>query len=404
MVLTKRKKPLCLLIYLFLTVPLFAENLGEAITNGKPYLDLRYRYEFVNQDGYDKNAHANTIRLRLGYTTGKFFGFDIHVDLEAVQILGADNFNSTDNGKTEYPVVADPEDTELNQAFLRYTGISDTVFKLGRQRIKLDNDRFIGNVGWRQNEQTFDAFRVHNTSIPNTTLTFVYLANVNRIFGEHHSTRANIDLEAPVFHLNYKFSFGGLSAYAYLFDNKDTPNASHQNYGLRFTGDYSVSPVVDLLYTLELTKQDKYKDGVDTIDVSYSLLELGCLWKGFTVKLGYERLGGNGDYGFQTPFATLHAFNGWTDRFLATPKDGLVDGYLALSYKLSISERPLTLRAIYHDFGSDKNSIDYGTEWNLLALTTLWTNFDVLLKYANYKAKDWASDTTKFWTAIQYRF
>ena len=69
-----------------------------------------------------------------------------------------------------YPVVADPESYEINRLQLTNTSIIDTTITLGRQRIVLDDHRFVGNVGWRQNEQTFDALRVVNKHIPNLTI------------------------------------------------------------------------------------------------------------------------------------------------------------------------------------------------------------------------------------------
>lgn len=232
-------KKLCnviVILLLFTETVVMADDIGDALTKGKTSLDLRYRFESAYQDGKEKNAAASTFRLRLGYTTGKFYGFNLHVDMETIQAIGGENYDSTDNGKVEYPIVPDPADTELNQLFLAYTGVPNTVFKLGRQRIKIDNDRFIGNVGWRQNEQTYDAFQIINTSISNLTVTLACITNVNRIFGEHHSTLSDINMNTGILNFRYDFLLGGLSAYGYFLDNKDNPASSHRTLGLRFIG------------------------------------------------------------------------------------------------------------------------------------------------------------------------
>jgi len=398
---------LSLLIVIFIlsgATLVLADNFKEAITEGKVSVDLRYRYELVNQDGIDKNANASTLRLRLGYTTKSFYGFAFHLDLETIHVVGPERYNSTDNGKTEYPVVADPEDTKLNQAYLWYTGIEDNIFKLGRQRIKLDNDRFIGNVGWRHNEQTYDAFRFINSNITNMTFNLIYITQVNRIFGEHHSSLSKIDLNGFVFNMNYGFSIGKLIGYVHFFDFRNSPQRSHQNYGLRFTGDYSVSEDVDILYTGEYASQHDYKDGANIINASYLLLEGGCKWMSLTAKAGFERLGGDGQYGFQTPFATLHAFNGWTDKFLSTPATGLRDLYFLLSYPFEIMERRLTLLGAFHKFSSDHDSLDYGTEFDLMAKYSVCKGGSVLLKFAKYNANEFATNTTKFWVSFDYKF
>jgi hypothetical protein len=398
---------LCKVITVFLllvVIPAAADDIGDALTRGKTDLDFRYRFESVSQDGKDKNAAASTLRLRLGYTTGKFYGFSLHADMETIQVIGPENYNSTDNGKIEYPVVADPKDTELNQAFIAYDGIPDTILKLGRQRIKLDNDRFIGNVGWRQNEQTYDAFQAVNTSLANFTVTLACITNVNRIFGEHHSTRSDIDMNAGILHFRYDFSFGSISAYGYFLDNKDVPTSSHKSIGLRFTGGYGLSESTRALYTLEYAFQNEFNDGSDLIGSSYHLIELGLAWKDLTVKGGYEVLGSDGSIGFATPLATLHAFNGWADVFLATHLNGLRDLYFLVDYKLDINGKPLALKGVYHKFDSDHENISYGSELDIQLLFTAAKNFQLLLKYAGYAADEFAADITKLWAGFQYKF
>lgn len=389
---------------LFTATVVMADDIGDALTKGKTSLDLRYRFESVSQNGKEKNAAASTFRLRLGYTTGNFYGFNLHVDMETIQAIGGENYDSTDNSKVEYPIVADAADTELNQLFLAYTGVPNTVFKLGRQRIKIDNDRFIGNVGWRQNEQTYDAFQIINTSVSNLTVTLAYITNVNRVFGEHHSTLSDINMNTGILNFRYEFLLGGLSAYGYFLDNKDNPASSHRTLGLRFAGSHGFSGSTKAVYTLEHAVQDEYKDGVDLIGASYYLVELGLVWNSLTVKGGYEVLGSDGIIGFATPLATLHAFNGWADKFLSTPSEGLIDLYFQLDYKLKVRGKPIVVRVVYHDFDSDNASISYGNEIDFQLLSTLSKNCSLILKYAGYSADEFASDTTKFWAGFQYRF
>jgi len=395
---------LILAFVVFLTVPGLTDTLGDALSKGKVSVDLRYRFELVDIDEFDKSAKASTLRFRLGYTTKEFFGFSIHADLETIQVVGIERYNSTDNGRTDYPVVADPPDSELNQAYLDFTGLDYTLFRLGRQRIKLDNERFIGNVGWRQNEQTFDAFTVSNTSFVNTILTFHYIRNVNRVFGEHHSTLGNTRLNGYVFHGKYTFSLGSAIAYVHFYDYVHEPKKSHQNYGLSFDGGYDLSQSTRLLYRAEFATQHDLNEGAVKINAIYFLFELGCDWNKLKIQAGYEKLGGDGIYGFSTPFATLHKFNGWTDRFVVTPDNGLQDIYIYLGYPVDIMGRSLVLKAAFHSFNSDSAGIKYGSEIDLLAQMNVWEDFNVLVKYANYNAKDYATNTNKFWIALRYWF
>ena len=399
-----KKIGLALVFLVFFQAMATAEDLRDTVENGKFSLDARYRFEFVDQNGLDKNAKASTLRLRLGYTTKDFFGFHLHFDLETVHVVGFGDYNSTDNGKIDYPVVADPEDTELNQAYLDYGGIENFAFRLGRQRMILDNARFIGNVGWRQNEQTYDAIKFVNTSLQDFTFTLSYFSRANRIFGAHHSRSSHTKLGAFVFHLNYKFFMGGVSAYAHFFDNKDNPDNSHQNFGVRFAGDYGVTEDITVLYALEWATQHDYKQGADIINASYRLIELGCTWTRYMAKIGYEVLGGDGKYGFSIPFATLHAFNGWADKFLSTPLNGIQDIYFIAGADFEVLQRPLVLKLAYHDFRSDNDSIRYGSEIDAMAQVTVLERLDVLLKFASYNATNHGADTTKIWVSLHYRF
>ncbi len=119
----------------------------EYLKEGTPYINLRLRYEFVDQDGLAADAGAKTLRTVWGYKTAKRFNFSGVIEGENVTQLGGSNYNNTLNGKTDHPVVADIKNTEVNQGYGEYTGIPDTTIRGGRQTIIHDGHRFIGNVG-----------------------------------------------------------------------------------------------------------------------------------------------------------------------------------------------------------------------------------------------------------------
>ena len=131
---------------------------------GKTLVNMRWRFEKVDQEGIN-NADAVTIRTRLGYQTPTFFGFSGLVEMENTIPFNSGTYTAPGVTSNNRAVIADPRNTELNRAQLSYTGLSDNTFVLGRQRIILDNWRFIGNVGWRQNEQPFDSITLQITPI-----------------------------------------------------------------------------------------------------------------------------------------------------------------------------------------------------------------------------------------------
>ena len=374
----------------------------KALTRGKVNADLRYRYESVDQKAFSEDALASTLRLRLGYRTGGYRGFHVFAEFEGLKPIGADQYNSTANGKTQFPVVADPEDEEINQIYLAYTGLEDTTFRIGRQRITLDNQRFIGAVGWRQLEQTFDAFSVKTTPLDHFSFFYAHVNNANRVFGENHPSPAMADtnLNAELINARYDLSIGKITAYVYLLEFEDAPATSQKTIGIRFSGARRISDEVELLYSGEFAEQSDYKDGASTIDVGYSLIELGVKLQPVAVKVGVETLEGDGTYAFQTPLATLYAFNGWTDQFLTTPLTGLEDIYLVVSTGFSGVE----VGAALHDFGADAGSADYGTEWGVSLGKTYRKHYDVGFRYASYDADSFSSDTDKLWVTLGLKF
>ena len=116
-----------------------ADSFTEMFTKGKASIDLRYRYENVDQDIKHRTASANTLRSRLTLATASWYGISGLAEGDNVTDFGSDNYNSTENGNTQYPVIADPTGTDLNQLWLRYSSDFDT--RLGRQRQRLGGTR-----------------------------------------------------------------------------------------------------------------------------------------------------------------------------------------------------------------------------------------------------------------------
>ena len=364
-----------------------ATTLDQALRAGTPSLDMRLRYETVD-DGVNKDAKAGTLRTRLGYRTGDYRHFFVFGEYEDVRaIAGLDDYAPARSG---YASVADPEVTQLNQALIGYRGISDTLLKLGRQRLILDNARFVGNVGWRQNEQTFEAVSLVNRSLPHTTLSYAYLDAVKGILKK-------FDAKVSDHLLNARYNgieALTITAYAYLLED-DASNAENDTYGLRLKGDRNLAEDTRLLYTVEFARQRTHDN-----DANYAFAEAGVQYRKLTARLGYEVLGSDGGaYGFQTPLATKHAFNGWADLFLTTPDDGLRD----LMFSLTGGAGGIKLLGIYHDFSADQGSGDYGSEIDLLAARKFAGHYQLGIKYARYRADDWKTDTDKLWLWGQLR-
>lgn len=354
-----------------------ADSIGEALKESSASGSLNLRYEDVDNSAI--TSDGLTLRSRLGFASGSYESFSVSASFEDVRdVLGID-----DRGG----LIPDPEVTELDTAFVQYqSGILEA--KVGRQVIALDNQRHIGHVGWRQDRQTFDAIRTRFTPSDDTSIDISYLYKYNRIFAE----TADHDASSILLNASHNTAIGKLVGYAYLLDN-ETIGSESDTYGLRLTGSKDT-----FTYTAEYASQS-----AGSFDADYYLLEAGMKISAITAKLGYEVLGSdNGAYGFSTPLATGHAFNGWADVYLGSGPDGLKDMYLAISGKIGAAN----LSAIYHDFESDTGSVDKGDELNLVATMPLAEGVVGGIKYAAYSQGDAGTtpDRDKLWLWLSYNF
>jgi len=219
-----------------------AANIGEELTNtfrnGDFDVNFRYRYEFVDQDDNGlRDANASTLRTRLVFRTARWYDFDLTLNLDDVRTVVGSNFNDTRNDKTQYQTVADPKGADLNIAALTYTGLQNTTFVLGRQRILRNNVRFIGNVGWRQNEQTYDGFSAtYKDDVFQAS--YAFIDQVNRIFGpDTGSPTKNFSGDSHLIDASYRLNDAlSVAVYAYLLDFKNANGSSNETFGVRFTG------------------------------------------------------------------------------------------------------------------------------------------------------------------------
>lgn len=375
------------------TAPAYAaDSILTAISQGKTSLETRLRYENVSDDSKTHhNGAAFTNRLVLGYKTADFNGLTAGIEFENITaLLDDDSYNSGTTGEgnknAAYPVIADPYLTQVNQAYVDYKGL-----KYGRQKIVLENARFIGDAGWRQNDQTFDALTYANkTLIPKTQFTLGYLTRVNDLSG------LSRNVHAPMFDVKYSpNATTNLSGFVYAVTEITAPTSSWQHGGVRADGSLG-----GFIYDLSWATQSAYKNGTGP-DADYKDLELGYKFSMLTIKGQYEVL----EKGFKTPLATLHAYNGWADRFLTTPANGLDD----MNIKVMAPMLGTNVTLAYHQFSADAIDQDYGKELDLSVGKKFSDSFSGLIKYASYQGETTApgalgKDVSKLWLQIQYKF
>jgi len=323
--------------------------------------------------------------------------------------MSVDNFGLVTDYAPEnsnYPVVADGTQARVTQANISYAA-NGFVGILGRKMVVLDNARFIGNVGWRQMPQTYDlAAGIYNYD--KLSVLAAYVTQVNRIFNTDGDGPLNTKMSTGtvLLHATYKAMPAlTLTAYDYMVQNF----ADH--IGIRATGKvnaggvkigYEAEYAVQNDPTLDDSNEPLYSS-TRKEDADYYKIGASASVSGFTFGAAYEVLSdaGNGDHAFWTPLATLHAMNGWADKFLVTPTAGLTDASVKLAYNAG---KAGNLVAIYHKFESDAGSIDYGTEIDAAYKYKINKNLGLLLKGAWYNADQYSVDTTKYWVQLDYKF
>ena len=410
----------CFIGSLFISNAHAEDDFIAALKGGTFNFQSNTRYEYIDDEfraAGNQTADAITTRTALGYKTGDFYNVFGFLEFEDVTNITNDKqYNDLQNGLTNLPVIADPEGTEVNQAYIGIKLMEDaTIIKTGRQQItprKAPFHRFLGTVLWRQNYQMQDAVTVTNTSLPNTKAMAGYIWNNNFISG------ARRDMNAPIFNVQYSgFKYAKLEGYYYDLEFRDAAALSTTTFGFRANGGI---PVFDektkFIYAGEYATQEEGDNAPVAYDADYYLIEAGFkrsldneFIKTVLFKASYEVLGSdNGVQSFRTPLGTNHAFQGWADLFLNTPAAGIEDTYLTLvatgKWKTKIIVR-------YDMFSADEGGFDYGDELGIWFTKKFAKNYTLGIKYAGYmgdsnagNAARFAADLTRFWTYFTIDF
>ena len=241
--------------------------------------------------------------------------------------------------------------------------------------------------------------RVQATS-DKLSLDYSDVINVNRIFGPGDGAqpgdwKGDSHLIRSALNLAEDHSVG---AFAYLldFENDNVPVNSTATYGVDYTGAFGPVSLV-----ASIAQQQNWARSPLSYETMYYMVEARVKAGSMTFTGGYEVLASDGDeLGFRTPLGALHKFQGWTDKFTATPPAGVEDAYVAVVTRVG----PAALTLAYHRFQAEQGDSDYGDEIGAMVTWPILRNLSALLKFAQYDAKDHASDTTKFWLMLTYRF
>ncbi|WP_082539753.1 MULTISPECIES: alginate export family protein [unclassified Caulobacter] len=403
-------------------------TISDQIGAGKLILEVRARYENVDQTRtatLRDEANAFTVRTRFGWETAEFKGVKGLIEFEDVRQLGSEHYavnvpgvataplNGAD--KARYPIVNDPDVTELNRAQLTWTPSAALQVTAGRQRILLDDQRFVGNVGWRQDEQTFDAIRT-DVALGRFKATYAYVTHINRVLGELRDW----DSDSHLFNATWSPAEAlRVQGFVYALDFGNSAANSSITKGVKASGKTWLG-LYQLAYNATYAKQSDYRHNTPNFELDYYGADLAGTFDIYTVKVSYESLEGDGTRGFTTPLATTHAFNGWADAFVSPGGNkSFVDGLEDLNLSLNVKPRfrrtyffnsDIVVR--YHDFDDQRTGADLGHEWDVQFTAAITTKLSIQLKYADFQRVTTVpvgtatppAARTKAWFTLEYKF
>ncbi|HEY4214842.1 MAG TPA: hypothetical protein VGM84_25420 [Steroidobacteraceae bacterium] len=381
----------------------FDSSLLDALHDTRPLLDLRLRSDTTAQTGFARDTQALLLRARLGFQTGKVGDTSLLAEASLLTPL-VDDYNSGLNGKTAYPSISDPRNYELHRLQLENTSLPQTDLVLGRQRVPLDDQRFVGASNWRMNENTLDSLRIVNTGVPDLTVDLTYYNRFNRRTTEASTKLGALHGDSYLANVRYATPWAKITVFDYLLSFREVPTLSSRTAGVRLAGEQPAGPVT-LAYTASWARQSDYSNNPVSYSDDYRYLDLKGTYRQFSLTLGTEVLGGNGTIGLSTPMASFHSWDGWAGAFTTTPVNGLNSRYSTLGYSAKPVSPLQTLlaTATYYDFHADRSSQRYGSELDL-QLQGGWRRFTGLIQFADFASANTATmhSSRSLWVEVDY--
>jgi hypothetical protein len=383
-----------------------AFSAAEALANGRFSLELRPRYNVIDESDKPLRTEGGTVRAVGGWRSAPFHGVRFAFEAIHADHFGPRRFNDSGAAiaSSPYPLLPDPRYTGVNQAYLDYAGTDALRVRLGRQLVRLENQRWVSDNDFRQTPQVFDGVSATYAGLANTTLSARHFRRVRTTSGEVN------DLRLTLLQAAWNPARGhALGAYAVLHDQPYNgartgfADSSYRVAGVRAEGVAARLGAVEVPYLAEYARQRRHAGGDARVKGGYWRAGAGLATPDWTVRYDHEVKESNaGVYGVQMPLTDFYAFNGWTLHFFNTPRQGLRDQWLTARYALG----DFTLYAEGHRFRSDYGNIDFGREVDIGVTYAGGEHWTVRLQYARYDPGPATPDpdVRKTWLTLSYSY
>jgi Alginate export len=382
--------------------PITLESLGwvsadssDFLRNTRLFYAGRLRGEIAHLDGFD-NASLISLSSHFGFETGAISGFRFLAEGENTLLpFNRNDYSPFPGGASgSESFIGDPDNMQLNRLQLSWSNDMIKVI-VGRQALKFDDERFIGTIGWRQNDETCDALSLQLKPSKEITLDYVYIAQVNRIFGNQAplDSLEEWDSDSHLLRATYDAGAAGkITGFAYLLDFYNSPKTSLNTVGMEWQGN---SPAAQGKATWLATAAVQTDSGNNPIDqqTEYFRLVGGYEQSGWTYQLGGEYLGSDhGNAAFQFPLATNHRFQGYADAFVTTPKNGIWDFWASVGMTCDCG---IAHSLALHHFDTIENREGLGWEIDYTATKALNEHTKILAKLASLEGENSQKDTLR---------
>jgi hypothetical protein len=405
-----------------------SDGIVAAVEGGTPILDVRSRFENVDQANLAPLAQSSSTRLQAGWQTASYDGFQALVEFAGLVHIDAGHYNvavpglASLNGRPQFPIINDPTFATLNRGQLSWTPNHNVKFTVGRQRILIDDQRFVGNSAWRQDEVRFDSARA-DVSLGKLTATYVFVWHVDRVFGgkvdwnsDSHLVNLAYIVAKPLKLEGFLYALDFTDGAPVKFDN--APANSGLTGGFRASGAERAGPF-DLVYATTWARETNYANQPSRFSLDFWQASLAATYRIATAGIDYEQLDGNGVQGFFTPIATTHAFQGWSDAFAAdsgnkTEPDGIRDinftAAFSPDWRATFLRHPQML-VRYYDFHAQLTGAYIANEWDAQVQAEIVKGLIGQVTLATFqRASAVPAGTvpappsrTKVWVSLEYR-
>lgn len=365
------------------------------------YLGLRYRDTSLVSGQFRQHGHAHTARLQLGYLQAFGPHWAAYVEATGLWSLFGRQYDDSSGRVAGYPAEADPAGKEFSGAWLGYRHPHGEL-RLGRQYVRLGNERFFARNAWRQHPQSFDGLSSRWQLGRSIVLHYAWLGEVHRTVGGDFPDRRQRrwHLQAHVLQAEQTLPLGTLAGWVYLIRNDTLATHSVRTRGLSWSGQVRTGPG-RLGWSVVAARQHSYAGQPHRFDLGYHQFEIDYGLPELSVRAGEEWLGGDGRTGFDIAYGAGHAFDGWVGVF-SIPAAGLRDRYGALQGALASGRHRWQL--VYHRFDAVRGGSAYGQEMDAGLLTQWTSRWSTELQYGHYLRRHHGFDQHKLWLMLEYRY